>query len=950
LDDPLLTTKLFPPPPRTELVPRPRLVERLESGLRLRRKLALVSAPAGFGKTTLTVEAARKTGYQTAWLSLEAAENDLIRFWRYVVAALRQVSPRAGELAQAMLEQNQPPPVETILTSLLNDLAVLPDPLLLVLDDYHVVETRAVHDSLNFFLDHLPPQVFLMITTRADPPLALARRRSRAEMVEVRAADLRFSHAEALAFLNQAMRLGLSAADVDALLRRTEGWIAGLQMAALAMQGLEIDPAGGPAPGDAAGMARRAFIATFAGDDQYIGDYLVEEVLQRQPAPVQAFLLESSVLDRLCASLCDAVVHSSGAPFGGLLPPAPGAAQEILSYLEHANLFVTPLDNRQEWFRYHRLFADLLRRRLASLAGQEHVRRLHGRASRWYEGRELWAEAVDHALAAGDEPRAVDLVEKCQEGMFRRSELVTFREWILRLPRELVLSRPSLCIPWGWAALSTGHGDEAAQAIEAVERVLSLTADSLAGGPVLFDTLPEGVVPLLVNLAMLRASLDMAHLDFQSAIRRAQQVLDCAAYYQGKATLSNVQEFTSVAYFDIGGAYEALGAAELAAAAFEKAIQDSQKGGNLHILPMAMSHLAQIQAVRGRLKEAAETYQQALVTAAQFTGKPSPLVSIAHAGLGSLLYEWNDLEKAREHFEHTLILGKPWNNWESLLPAYLGMARITSITGSSDQAAALLDEASRGWRQLYNPAAYPGFEAWKALILDDPVLIERALRRYESAGPPVEAFLAHAHEMDQHLLARLLLRLGRLQDAQAILATVDEKARSSERWGIVVQNRILQSVLELKQNALERALGCLEEALVLAEPGGYIRSFVDGGAPVARLLYTIRGYRGEKAGLARYAGRLMASFPGGVFDLEPQPSPGQAVTPSPGAPLVEPLTGREIEILRLVALGLANSEIAARLVISPGTVKVHTNNIYAKLGVNNRARAVARARLLGILA
>ncbi|RPJ39653.1 MAG: hypothetical protein EHM21_15475, partial [Chloroflexi bacterium] len=382
-----MTTKFFPPPPREQLVPRPRLVERLEAGLRQGRKLVLVSAPAGFGKTTLVVEACQRlgTGCQLAWLSLDDADNEPIRFWRYLVTALRRVEGGVGDLAIDMLEANQPPPFETVLTGLLNDLAGVSPPLILVLDDYHVIDTRAIHEGLNFLLDHLPPQIHLVLTTRADPPLALARRRARTEMVEVRAADLRFTREESLAFLNAILRLDLPAADVEVLLRRTEGWIAGLQMAGLAMQGM----AG--ALVDGAPDRLHEFIASFAGDDQYIGDYLVEEVLHRQPEAIQSFLLQTSVLERFCAELCSAVFSGKWSAAGeedSMLtadhrPLATSKVRQLLESLDHSNLFLVPLDNRQEWYRYHRLFAELLLRRLRQTLGPEAEVELRRRASVW---------------------------------------------------------------------------------------------------------------------------------------------------------------------------------------------------------------------------------------------------------------------------------------------------------------------------------------------------------------------------------------------------------------------------------------------------------------------------------------------------------------------------------------------------------------------------------------
>ncbi|MBC8450567.1 MAG: hypothetical protein H8D78_22765 [Chloroflexi bacterium] len=428
---PLLSTKLYVPPVRPELVPRPRLIERLNAGLH--RKLTLVSAPAGFGKTTLLSEWTQQSEFSVAWVSLDRDDSDPARFWAYFIAALQTVQADVGEGALAVFQSPQPPPIEAILTTLINEIATLPDPFALVLDDYHLIQAQPIHSALAFLLDHLPPQIHLVIAGRADPPLPLARLRGRGQLTELRETDLRFTLDEAATFLNQVMGLGLSAEDVAALEARTEGWIAGLQMAALSMRGRKDIP---------------GFIAAFTGSHRYILDYLMEEVFQQQSADVQDFLLKTSILERFTAPLCDAIAERED-------------SHDVLLALERANLFIVPLDESRQWYRYHRLFADLLRHRLQIAGPQDLVPHLHTRASQWYEAEGFAAGAVHHALAGSDWERAATLILDVSETMLKRGELVTLLGWLQALPAEVVRVRPQLCLTYGWALILTGQLDAA---------------------------------------------------------------------------------------------------------------------------------------------------------------------------------------------------------------------------------------------------------------------------------------------------------------------------------------------------------------------------------------------------------------------------------------------------------------------------------------------------------
>ncbi len=796
MNTPLLTTKFYPPPARVDLVSRPHLIDRIHANIQQGSHLTLVSAPAGFGKTTLVVAACQQLGRPMAWLSLEPADSDLWRFWRYVLAALRRQVPALGDLAQVMLEASPLPPIETIITELINNLASLPGSLILVLDDYHTIESQEVHTSLNFFLDHLSPQLHLVLTTRADPPLSLARRRGRRELVELRTADLRFTPQETAHFLNGIMKLGLPQPDVDLLVRRTEGWPAGLQMVALALQN-QVDC--------------HAFITSFAGDDHYIGDYLVEEVLQRQPPYIQDFLRKTSILQRLNGPLCDALLDlPENNPYG--------SSQAILTSLDHANLFVTSLDSRQEWYRYHRLFSDLLQHRLRQLLSNSEMETLHVRAAHWLQQHQQWPEAFEHAVQAGDDALPVSLVEQSSFTMFRTSQIPTWREWVLRLPLEKALANPTICLFWGWAGLSTGHVAEAERAQQAVEQILGLTTEVLTQGPQVMLSLPPEVVNLLIIVAAQRVSLNQS-----SEMRsRTEPILDCLSHLPETEIHRPAFEMFPVLYFNLGLAYELGDQPRKAAPLFEQAILSSQKYNNPHILPMAISHLARLQVLGAHLDEALKNYRHALEVVVGENVPPSPLIAMAYAGLGEMLYERNELEEARQSFEKSLPLGKSWNNWESLAPAYIGLARIHLARQNPQAASTLLEEAVQLWQQLYHVPPMPALLTWQVLIQADPaqaLVVIDSIQQFEA--PSGLNFLVHSDETTA-LLARLLLLAQRPAQALQILDPSLSADHLDDRPGMAISLFIQKSI------ALQ-FLNRQEEALALAgtgpAPGGTRRLY-----------------------------------------------------------------------------------------------------------------------------
>ena len=903
---PLLVTKLHIPPLRPELVSRPRLVERLNQGLGpgisrstdvsagwFARKLTLVSAPAGFGKTTLLSEwlrgkLAATQPLQVAWLSLDPGDNDPARFLAYLVGALEGLEPGLGEGVLGAYRSPQPPPTEALLAALINELARLPAPSVLVFDDYHLIEAQPVHGMMDFLLEHLPSQMHLVIATRADPPLALSRLRARGQMTEVRIDDLRFDPVEAMAFFSRAIGLDLPSEQISVLHARTEGWIAGLQLAALSME----SRGAGQGARDPSG-----FVRAFAGDDRYVVDYLLEEVLHHQPEPVQVFLLQTSILSRLGASLCNAVTGRSD-------------SREILQTLERTNLFVVALDPQRAWYRYHQLFADLLRQRLG-LSQPEQIPVLHRRASEWYERNGWQAEAVEHALAAGDFERAAQLVVRYQWGMVARGERATVLGWLRALPGEMVRARPRLCLSAAWGLM-------AAMELDAVEPRLR-DAERAVGALPRADRDPA----LLGEIATIRATVNSLRGDVPESIEQARDALELlpeeGLFLRG--IVANV----------LGTGYEASGETAAAGRAFAEAAELCRQAGNPVMALIALCNLGRMQELQGQLRRAWITYRQALEFAAHQEEPPLPVTGLARVGLGMLQFEWNNLPGAVRHLQEGLQLGRRLGIVEIQVVAHTALAQVYQVQGETSRALQAIREAERleqEYRVSAGTAARMAASRARLSIMRGD--LAAAARWARQSGLDLDADVPYPREYEQITLAWLLLAQDQPVQAVKLLESLLPPAQVQGRVGSVIEILALLALSRQAQGEMDLALAALAKSLSLAESEEYIRTFVNKGKPMADLLQRFV----VSAAPSPYASDLLA-----LFDLH-----ARGVKP-----LVEPLTDRELEVLRGIAAGLSNREIAAELVITVGTTKWHINNIFGKLQVRRRTEAVARARELDLL-
>jgi LuxR family transcriptional regulator, maltose regulon positive regulatory protein len=924
---PILATKLYAPPPRLQVVLRPRLIERLDEGLAMDRRLTLVSAPAGFGKTTLVSEWIASCRKPVAWLSLDEGDNDPVRFISYLVAALQTIKTGIGEGVLAAIQSPQPPQAEVVLTNLLNEISVIPEHFLVILDDYHAIDSQPVDQSLDFLVEHLPPQMHLVIATREDPHLPLSRLRARGQLTELRAADLRFTPSETAEFLNQVMGLNLSAEEIAALETRTEGWIAGLQLAALSMQGRS----------DAAN-----FIKSFTGSHHFILDYLVEEVLQRQPEHVRNFLLQTAILDRLSSSLCDVVTGQED-------------GRGMLEALERGNLFVIPLDDQRQWYRYHHLFAEVLQAHLRE-AQPDRVSMLHLRASGWYERNGLRSDAIRHALAAKDFERAASLIELAGPGTENGSiQQATWLGWAKALPDGLFHARPVLNVWYAYALLGIGEMEAAEARFKDAEQWFAPadTAKAQLETPsvemVVVDKKQFKSLP--ATIAIGRAYIALALGNIPDTVRYASRVLE----------LTEADPFRySQASMMLGLTYWASGDLQAADRVFAEYTLKLRTAGNIPDAISTTVVLADIRLTLGHLHEAIGTVEQCLHFVMD-QGEPIHLdAADLHRELSKLHLEQGNLEAAAQHLQRGKELGEKAEYPVLRYRLCIDQARLKTAQGDLEGALALLDEAQR----LYIRSPLPDFSpisAMKTRIWVAQGKLTKALEWVREQGISVDDAPSYMREFEHVTLARILLAQyqsermdGSIRAVTRLLDRLLPAAEEGNRMGSVIEILILQALAHRAQGEFTLALAPLERTLTLAEPEGYVRIFVDEGEPIRLLILDLRLRIGKRKHdqdhkLISYTDKLLAAFA--------RPTAGSQSTISNEKPkirnhrstMVEPLSEHELEVLRLLRTELSGPEIARERMVSLNTIRTHTQHIYAKLGVNNRRAAVRRAEELGLL-
>ena len=892
---PILATKLYAPPPRPRLVFRPRLIDQLNEGLRSSRKLTLISAPAGFGKTTLVNEWITDCGRPTAWLSLDEGDNDPTQFLIYLVVALQTIVPNIGEGVLGVMQSPQPPSIESILTTLLNEITTIPDNFVLVLDDYHLTDSKAVDNALTFLLKHLPPQMHLVITTREDPQLPLARLRSHDQLTELRVADLRFTSSEAAEFINQIMGLNLSAEDIAALEARTEGWIAGLQLAAISMQGHQDTT---------------NFIKSFTGTHHFVLDYLVEEVLYQQPENIQKFLLQTSILERLCGPLCDAV----------LLDPS-ASGQDTLEYIEQANLFIVPLDTERRWYRYHHLFADLLRQRLRQSHTPEEIAQYHICASVWFEYNGDIGEAFHHAVAVADFERAARLLESSWLSMDETFQTGTWLGWANQLPLNVRRLRPVLLTQISWSYMDAGNVMLSESSLRDAEASLKRPlAEMVIVEKEQFRTLPA-------RIAFARAYNAQTQNRFDDVVRYVETALDIIPhedqYMQAQA--SSILSTTYWASGELDKSFELM----------SNWVNAAQQAGNIVFAVAASFGKADILITQGRLRDAMQVYQTALSLAAEHGAEQH--TAHHHLGLGLLHHEMGEDEPAAHHLQKAFELGRQTTIVDWMYRKSLAQAYLKESEGDLRSALELLNDAQRFYVRTPIPNLRP-VEAMQARIHIKQNHLNKAQAWAHQSGLLLQDKPIFLNEFGHLTLARIVLAENQndghfqtmLQLLDALLKQAEEQNRLRSRIDILVTQ-----ALAFFGKDTAKALASVEQALTLAEPEGYLHLFVDEGKPMTELLSKIKS-----GNLQQYAKKILASFapqqnlPFSTFNLRH---------------LIDPLSERELEVLRLIAQGLSNQEITQKLVVALSTVKGHNLRIFTKLQAKSRTEAVARARELGLL-
>jgi len=883
----LLKTKLYIPSIRSKLVSRSRLTEQLNGGLG--RKLTLISAPAGFGKTTIVSEWAQDLDeeYQVAWFSLGENDNVLTRFLSYFVASLQGHIAHIGGEVLEMLQLPQPPKVDVLLTPLLNEIAAIRKETVFVLDDYHLIEDLQIHQAMDFLVENSPQQFHLVIVTREDPPLPLARLSARNQLTELRAKDLRFTNAEAVEFLTQVMSLNLSVKQVSVLEDRTEGWIAGLQLAAISMQGLE----------DAT-----TFIETFTRSHRLVLDYLIEEVLKHQSDDVQDFLLKTSILDKLNGSLCDALTGQKN-------------GQQQLERLEQANLFVVPLDREREWFRYHHLFSSLLRQKVRETYHDE-IAALHLKTSNWYSENNLSDDAIDHAILSKDSHWTAELIEANIDHALRFGEQDKLKRWLSNLPETEILQSPQLCVLKASSLFAENLLEKASYFLDAVKTALESSSST--------DT-----DKFLGRALVVRSSIASYSGDDEKAEKLVLQALELIPE-------SDVAWRWS-ALDNLGSMYGAIDAKK-AYKVLNEALEVSKRTHNQYLTLLASLRLVVVLRELGNLDYAIEICEHQLKIADENALTKTALVGWLYTLWGEILAEKNEIDRALTLVSKGIELTKRGNDLILLGSSYLSMTRVLFSSEDWDRASKFIREIREDDQDI-TPWVTHQFKAWQARIWIMQKNLDAASLWAESWELDIEEELDPIHDFDYGILSRILIAKGDAGGALKLLAHLFDAADAGHRTSKTIEILNLQALAMQSAGKMDEAIGFLERALTLAEPGGFIRVFLDEGPAMASLLYEAL----SRDILPHSVKHLLAAYPA---DGQERVVPASEAE---DADWVEPLSEREIEILSLIAEGSTNQEIAAKVFLSLNTVKAHTRNIYGKLGVNSRTQAVAKARALGIL-
>ncbi len=874
----LLQTKLFMPPLRPFRVPRSQLVQKLNDGLwsdgRFHRPLTLISAPAGFGKTSLAVEWLRQLPHTLpqnciAWLSLEEADNDPARFAAYWLAAGQQLVPTLG----AGLLAGLPTPLTTLqplATQLLNQLTALNQPLLLVLDDYHLMQNEQVQTAVALFVEHLPPNAHLVLTSREDPPLPLPRLRARGQLVELRQRDLQFSPAETAEFLRQTMQIELPETAVTILNRRTEGWAAGLQLAALALSAVA---------GQEAALAAR--LADFGGSNRYVLDYLLAEVLQQQSEDRRTFLQETAVLDRFTAELANAVTGRDD-------------SAELLRQMEQANLFLVPLDGRRQWFRYHRLFAELLRSELP-LARQAMIQ---AKAARWLEEENLLPEAIGYALAAGEMTLAADLIKREALAAFKQGELATLYGWLAALPAALIKADAELAANLGWLNWLMGQGAEAGR--------LAALAQTVVG---------ERPLSRLISL---QACLTLTQTASQEAIPQAQQAL---------AQLGESEQFfRNMVLLILAEAQNAQGDVVGSVATLREAAAVGRASDDPFMTVGATVNLAQALNMQAKRSEAVALCRNLAAEFVDAQSQPLPMAGLALVTLGELVYQANELAEAEKLIAQGMALIEPYELMGADISGQMALATLRQAQGAQDEARQIIQAVRQRILQARFDAYAPLLAAVEAELLLRQGMVEPVERWAETAVSHLNQISYYQRELDLLVLARLRLRQNQPEAALEFLAELANAVQQAGRWLVQISVSLLQAQAFQALGQAAEAEAALVMAVRLAAPENYRRPLLNEREPIATMLPAVR------AAAPAFVAALLVDF-------------GSDAT----QPLLEPLSERELEVLRLVADGRSNRQIAEQLFVTVGTVKKHLNNVYGKLGVARRTEAVAQARKLHLL-